>query len=469
MPEALPVRYRRADAYGKRDAAYFHPIEAASPAEIRALQNKGLIRQLAYLKARSPFYQRKFAEAGATFADIRSLDDLHKAPFTVKDELRQSLKAAPPFGAHQAAARDDIIQMQASSGTTGSPSYVALTERDVWAWNEMSARGFFAGGIRPGDLVLHGFSLSKGFVGGVPIVSALQYMGAIDIPVGADGGIDRLLVAARDLRPRAIVGTPNFLLYLAGQARASIGGDARELGVERLIVGGEPGGGIPSLRAQLHNAWGAKVTELMGGTDLGVIYWGECDAQDGMHFQCPDHIIVELIDPESGRPIEIKQDAVGELVYTAIGRQASPVFRFRSGDHVVVTGTSCGCGRTGFKIRCFGRTDDMLIVRGVNVFPSAIQDIVVAMQPRTNGVMRVLADFEGHTTQANLKLFVERGFGQDPGGDGPLARDIEARLRNTLSFKADVAIVPPETFEKPGVKKVTLTLRRWPENVQRRS
>jgi phenylacetate-CoA ligase len=456
------VRYRRHDAFERHDAPYWNPIEAAPPSEWRALQERKLREQMAYLQARSTFYREKFAAAGIGFNDIRTIADLEKVPFTYKDEIRQSLKGEPPFDKHRAADLSDIIQLQASSGTTSSPSYVALTQPDAEMWHELSARGFFAGGIRPGDLVLHAFSMSKGFVGGVPLLQGLQYMGAIDIPIGADGGIDRLLRAAMDLKPRCIVGTPNFVLHLAAQTRDTLGVDARALGVKRLIVGGEPGGGIPSLRTALQDAWGAKCCELLGGTDIGVIYWGECDEQAGMHMQCMDYIIVELLNAATERVIQFQTGATGELVYTAIGRQASPLVRFRSGDHVEVLGTSCACGRTGPKIRCVGRTDDMLIVRGVNVFPSAIQSIVAEMQPRTNGVMRIYADFEGHTTQRNLKVYVERGPATAPEAVAALKQEVETRLRNALAFKADAIVVPPDSFEKPGVQKVALTVRSEP-------
>jgi phenylacetate-CoA ligase len=394
---------------------------------------------------------------------VRTIDDLRRAPFTIKQELRESLRAAPPFGEHLAAPMAEVIQMQASSGTTGSPSYVALTRRDAAMWQESSARSLFACGIRPGDLVLHGFSMSKGFVGGLPIFQALQYMGAIDIPIGADGGIERLLAAAFDLKPDAIVGTPNFLLHLAEAARLQLSRDVREIGVRRLVVGGEPGGGIPALRERIEDAWGAVSCELMGGTDLAVIYWAECDAQDGMHMTAPDFIVVELIDPVSGDATPFVEGATGELVYTAIHREASPVFRFRSGDHVVVTGTTCRCGRTQPKIRCFGRTDDMLIIRGVNLFPSAVQDIVESMRPAVSGQVRLVADFEGHSTQANLKLLVERAA-DEPAGLSleALRQEIEARVRGALAVKADVMLAPHGSIEKPGAAKVKLVLRAMP-------
>ena len=440
----------------------FSPVEMLDAAAVAAIQRTRLQAQYRYLWQHSSFYQRKFRAAGLTPDSVQCVEDLARVPFTLKQELRDSLKAAPPFGEHLAAPLSEVIQMQASSGTTGSPSYVAMTKQDALMWQESSARSLFACGIRPGDLVLHGFSMSKGFVGGLPIFQALQYMGALDIPIGADGGIERLLAAAFDLKPAAIVGTPNFLLHLAEAAQQQLGRDVREIGVRRLVVGGEPGGGIPALRQRIEQAWGAKVCELMGGTDLAVIYWAECDEQDGMHMTAPDYILTELINPDTDSVVPMTTGATGEWVYTAIHRQASPVFRFRSGDHVVVTGTECACGRKQPKIRCFGRTDDMLIVRGVNLFPSAVQDIIEAMAPAVSGQVRVIADFEGHSTQSNIKLLVERAE-HDTASTEALKAEIEKRIRGALSVKPEVLLAPFGSIEKPGAAKVKLVLRGMPD------
>ncbi len=456
------MRFRRQDAAAKVNDRFWHEIEGKPLDEVRRIQEQRLREQMDYLKTNSPFYQEKFAAAGVSFDEIRTIEDLQKLPFTYKTEIRESLAAEPPFGKHRAAPMADIIQMQASSGTTGSPSYVALTESDAEMWHEMTARCFFANGVRPSDMVLHAFSLAKGFVGGIPVMQGLQYMGAIDIPIGADGGAERLLRACADIRPRCIVGAPNYVLHLAEKAPEIVGCEATELGVERVIVGGEPGGGIPAIRARIEAAWGATCTEMLGGTDLGVTYWAECDAQTGMHMVNMDYVLTELLDPESGKIIPWEKGAQGEMVYTALGRRASPLVRFRSGDYVEVTATECSCGRTGPQIRCTGRTDDMLIVRGANVFPSAINSVVAEMVPETNGVMRVVADFQGHTTQGALKVIVERGPGQDPANDASLKKKIEQRLRDALVFKADVRLVAPDTFEKPGAAKVAFVLREYP-------
>ncbi len=457
------MQYRRADAANKKDAACWHPVEVMPLDEIKKLQEEKLVQQMAYLKERSPFYQKKFADAGISFDDIRTVEDLQKLPFTYKTEIRESLHANPPFGLHLAADRKDIVQMQASSGTTGSPSYVALTENDAEMWHEMNARSFFAAGIRPGDMSLHAFAMAKGFVGGLPIAQSMQYMGVIDIPIGADGGADRLLRAAADLRPRVLAGAPNFTMYLAEKAPEIVGVEASSLGVEVVLVGGEPGGGIPAIRQKIEKLWGAKCCEMLGGTDIAVAYWGECQEQSGMHMVGMDYIITELLDPATEKVIPFTDGAEGELVYTAIGREANPLVRFRSGDHVEVLGTRCACGRTGPKVRCIGRTDDMLIIRGANVFPSAIQSVITNMVPETNGVMRVLADFEGHTSQGALKVIVERGRDRPADQDAALKKSIETHLHNSLAFRADVRIVDADTFEKPGAVKVALTLREYPD------
>lgn len=444
-------------------AAPFSPVETRPWPELQAQQLQLLRGQLSYLAQHSPFYRRKLSAAGLPGAAIGSLQELARLPFTTKQELRESLQAAPLLGLHRAADWADVVQVQASSGTTGSPAYVGLTAADREHWAEMTARGLYACGIRRGDTVLHAFSMSKGFVGGIPIWQGIARIGAVDLPIGADGGVDRLLIAARDARPRCIVGTPNFLLYLATVAPDLVGRKATDLGVQRLVVGGEPGGGIPAVRQGLQEHWGALCCEVMGGTDLGCVYWAEAEDQRGMYFVAPDFILAELVEPATGEPVAWQEGATGELVYTSLQRQASPVLRFRSGDHVVVTAMGGPGGRSTPAIRCFGRTDDMLIVRGVNLFPSAVQDVVSAMKPLVGGVVRVLADFEGHTTQDNLKLLVERAPGADLATDARVAAQVEARVRSALAVKAEVRMVRHGFFDAPGAQKVALTLRQPPE------
>ena len=444
------------------DARFFNDIEGAPWPDVLRLKQEKLLTQLAYVGTRSAFYQRKFAEAGADLGRVKHLEDLEALPFTEKRELRASLEAAPPLGHHRAAPMENVAQIQASSGTTGSPAYVGLTRLDQYVWQEMGARCLHAHGVRPGDLVMHGFSVSRGFVGGLPLSQIVLHLGAVEIPIGADAGTDRILRVTRDLQPRALLATPYFAIHLAEQAPRLVGVEARGLGVRVVSVGGEPGGGIASVRQKIESLWEADCRELCGGTDLGVAYWAECERKAGMHETAQEFIYVELIDPDTGAPRSWKEGATGELVYTALDRECSPLVRFRTRDHAVVTGTGpCACGRTGPMIRVFGRTDDMLIVKGINVFPSAIKDVVGSLEPRTTGHLRIVADFPGHTTQRPLRIKVEHGPALAGRGDEieRLRQELSERLRGLLNFAPAVEMVPPDTFEKPGLQKVALIVR----------
>ena len=183
------------------------------------------------------------------------------------------------------------------------------------------------------------------------------------------------------LRPEAAVLTPSYAAYLIEWA-AERGIDLAGSSVERVLVAGEPGGGEPAFRAKLEEGWGARVTEAMGIGDIGVSLWGECEEQDGMHLGARGFVHPELIDPETGAAVELDDGATGELVLTHLRHRAAPLLRFRTRDHVQVRTSPCACGRTGPRVRCIGRTDDMLIVRGVNVFPSAVREVVSAFAPR---------------------------------------------------------------------------------------
>lgn len=440
---------------------FFNDIEGVPWADVRRLQGQKLLAQLRYVAAHSEFYRRKFADAKVDVTRLRGVEDLRDLPFTEKAELRQSLATGPTLGFHRAAPMERVVQIQASSGTTGSPAYVGLTRRDQYVWQETGARCLYANGVRPGDMVMHGFSVSRGFVGGLPMAQIVLHLGAIEIPVGADAGAERIMRVMKDLRPQALIATPYFAIHLAEQAPRLIGVEARTLGVRAVSVGGEPGGGIPAVRQKIEELWAAECRELCGGTDCGVAYWAECEHKQGMHETAQEFIHVELIDPSTGEPQPWTEGSTGELVYTAIDRECSPLVRFRTRDHAVVTGTDCACGRTAPMVRVFGRTDDMLIVKGINVFPSAIQDVVLAFEPRTTGALRIVADFPGHTTQRPLRIKVEHGpaLAGRPEEIARLGDEIAGRLRGLLNFAPAVEMVAPNTFEKPGVQKVALIVR----------
>jgi phenylacetate-CoA ligase len=443
------------------DARFFNDIEGTAWEAVRRVKLEKLKAQLRYVAEHSVFYQRKFAAAGAQPARISRLEDVATLPFTEKGELRESLQQEPRLGLHRAAPLERVAQIQASSGTTGSPAYVGLTRRDQFVWQEMGARCLYANGIRPGDLVMHGFSVSRGFVGGLPMSQIAMHLGATEIPIGADAGTDRILRVMQDLRPEALLATPYFAIHLAEQAPRLVGVEARALGVRAVSVGGEPGGGIPAVREKVEHLWEAECRELCGGTDMGCAYWAECETKAGMHEMAQEFIYVELVDPDRGEVLPWKEGVAGELVYTALERECSPLVRFRTRDHAVVTGLRCTCGRTAPMIRVVGRTDDMLIVKGINVFPSAVRDVVTSFEPRTTGNLRIVADFPGYTTQRPLRIKVEHAAAL--AGEGAaierLRQEIAEKLRGLLNFAPSVEMVPPDTFEKPGIQKIALIVR----------
>jgi len=212
------------------------------------------------------------------------------------------------------------------------------------------------------------------------------------------------------------------------------------------MVGGEPGGGIPHIRQKIENAFEANVQECMGNGDMLGLMWAECEYKNGMHFVGQGACHPEIIDPATGDVLDVKEGLKGELVYTSIDRECQPLIRFRTRDHVVVTQTHCECGRTGYCIKCIGRTDDMLIVSGVNVYPSAIRDVVGTLLPRVTGEILIQLVEPPPSVQPPVKIKVEHG--QDPGDPRSLKNEIEKLLREKLIFSANVELVPPGTLPK---------------------
>lgn len=433
----------------------FDPIEAAPWTEVEAWHERLLQTQFDYVLGNSEFYKRKFA--GQRPASLAALGEL---PFTTKDEIRASLLERPPLGLHVAADLSDIVQIQSSSGTTGMPTFVAATAEDIDTWNSMGARVFYANGFRPRDWVMHAYAMGRGFVGGLVNIEHLQHLGCCVIPLGAESGTERLLRAIQHLRPVAMCATPSMVSHLGMAAREVLGIDAWDLSVRKISVGGEPGAGEPAIRHQMESLWNADVRDMMGGADFGSTYWAECDEKDGMHLCSQGALHVEIIDPDTLEALPIEEGVTGELVYTTLVRRATPLIRYRMGDVVTVSADACSCGRTGYRIKAHGRADDMLIVRGVNVFPAAIKEIVMQFVPRTTGYMKLDIGFAGHSTYDPLDLRVEIA-GQDlaAAAAAGLADDVMAAVRDRLTVKANVTLVPEGSIERPGAQKEKLIER----------
>ncbi|HLH68925.1 MAG TPA: phenylacetate--CoA ligase family protein [Candidatus Dormibacteraeota bacterium] len=416
--------------------------------ELEARQLALLARQLEELELRSSFYRRKLAEAGVRGLRPRTFADLGQLPFTTKEELRESQLQEPPLGAHAAVDLRAVVRIHSSTGTTGQPSWVGLTRRDVAMWTEVTASALTTEGLTPDDVLVHGASLSL-FVGGLPFKDAVEHIGATFVPIGT-GASEKAVMAFRTLGANVLHSTPSYALYLAEYVRERHGLDPRDLGVRKIFVGGEPGGGEPATRALIEESWGARVTEGLGNADMAPVIFAECPARAGMHHTAGDHVLVELIDPVSGEQLSWEPGAVGELVYTATDRECCPLLRFRTRDRVEVLGVGCECGRPGPRIRCVGRTDDMLIVLGVNVFPSAIRDVVASLHPRTTGAVQVLLPGPGPRLEPPLRIQAEHGPGEaDPEG---LRGELERLIRARLTVPVRVELVPPDTLPRSEMK-----------------
>jgi phenylacetate-CoA ligase len=407
-------------------------VEARPWAEQLAVDDASYREQLAYLFERSAYYREKLRSAGVSSAEAAGgLEEIAALPFTEKRELKATATADNPIGSHLCADPSEIVRIYSTSGTTGTPSYIPLTAGDLENWVAGSARSYAASGVAAEQRLVSTYGAGP-FAAGAAL-DAFERIGLTHIPVGT-GNTERLVRAIEQLRPEAAALTPSYAAHVAERF------DMRDSSVERLLVAGEPGGGEPAFRAQLEEGWGARVTEAMGIGDIGISLWGECEEQDGMHLGARGFVHAELIDPETGDPLAVDDGARGELVLTHLRHRAAPLLRFRTRDHVEVRTSPCPCGRTGPRIRCVGRTDDMLIVRGVNVFPSAVREVVGAFAPDVSGHILVKPRAEGVKQEPPLPVSVELARGAAP--DPALAESIRERLRGVLTVQTSVDLVP---------------------------
>ncbi|TCR70626.1 AMP-binding protein [Bosea sp. BK604] len=422
-------------------------IETLPWPEQHAQDDRLYREQVRYLFDKSRFFCEKLKANGfATPESVGGLDDIGALPLTEKDELRQSRNDEHPIGTHLAAPLEEVVRIFSTSGTTGIPSYIPLTAGDLENWVRTSARSYGASGLNKGERIISTYNAGP-FVAGAALDS-FPRLGLCHIPVGT-GNTERLLAAVKLLKPQILACTPSYALHLAeiGEAR---GLDLRNSSIKRIMVAGEPGGGEPAMREKLEEAWNAKVTEAMGIGDISVSLWGECEEQHGMHFSGRGFVHFELIDPETGKQVPVTDGAKGELVYTHLRHRGAPLLRFRSRDHVMVWTGTCRCGRTSPRVRCIGRTDDMLIVRGVNVFPSAIREVVNRFAPAVSGVVSVRPAAKGVKQAPPLKVIVELAEGTDA-SDG-LREKIESDIRATLVVTTAVQLAPAGTLPRSEYK-----------------
>jgi phenylacetate-CoA ligase len=429
-------------------------IETLPWAQQLALDDASYRTQLAYLFERSAFYREKLAAVGCASAEqAGGLDEIAELPLTDKHELRATYTDDQPIGTHLCASPAEIVRIYSTSGTTGTPSYIPLTAGDLDNWVTGSARSYAASGVAAGQRIASTYNAGP-FVAGAALAS-FDRIGLTHIPLGT-GNTARLVKAVELLRPEAVVLTPSYAAHLIDWA-AEHDVDLRSSSVERVLVAGEPGGGEPAFRARLEDGWRAKVTEAMGIGDIGVSLWGECEEQDGMHLGARGFVHAELIDPESGVAVPLEDGARGELVLTHLRHRAAPLLRFRTRDHVEVGTSPCACGRTAPRVRCIGRTDDMLIVRGVNVFPTAIREVVSGFAPDVSGHILVKPQAAGVKQAPPLPVSVELARGSTPSAE--LANAIRERLRDVLVVQARVELVPWGSLQRSEYKSMLVERR----------
>jgi phenylacetate-CoA ligase len=412
-------------------------LERLALDEQRRLQEALLPAQIARARAGSPFYAQRLGDDA-----VETLDDLASLPFVTKGELLEAQAEDPPLGSIAGVRREDIVRLHVTSGTTGTPLLIGFTAGDLERSTIAGARAFRMAGVTPDMTILHCVNYAF-YAGGIADHMSLEATGATVVPVGL-GQSDRLLDLFPSLLPDGIFAITSYADHLAGRARAK-GLDPSGLGLRTIVTGGEPGGDIPELRARIEETWAARVADTYGLGEVWPTLGAQCEVRDGFHLTTADLLVAELVDPETDRVLAWEPGATGELVYTHLHREASPLVRFRSRDRAEVLALDCACGRRTPRFRLLGRVDDMIVVRGVNVFPSAIERLLGEAIPGMRGFAIVL---------------------DEPVPPPPLAVVVEAEavpdgtasmIRERLQVQVEITTLPPGTMASSEQK----TKRIW--------
>lgn len=426
-------------------------LETQSRADWDALKLDLLQKHLQHAYANSPYYRASFDAAGVHPDQVKSLDDIRRFPFIDKKVLRDRQTAVPPFGDLVAVPERDIVYISASSGSTGVPTASPFTALDFDDWMDYESRQFWSSGLRPDDRYCHSLNFSL-FVGG-PCVLGAQKLGALSIHAGTVPS-ERLLTIIRQFQATAIWTTPSYAWYL-GETAIKEGIDPKkDLNIKRIFVAGEPGGSIPETRQRIEALWGASVYDYYGLSDIFGSCAGMCEEKHGLHW-AEDHILVEVLDPETGQPVP--EGGRGELVLTTLKKSARPMIRFRTGDIVSFTSDPCACGRTSIRmLGTHGRLDDMLIIKGVNIFPSDIEAIA-RRDHALSGEYKLIVERENHLD--HLTVEIERAAA-DAGQDAELAARFAGHLKSVTGVAARIVILPPDTLPRATHKAKRVEDRR---------
>ena len=429
-------------------AKYYQPeIETASREQIKAWQDERLVKQVQHVWDNVPYYRKKMEEKGLTPADIQGVADLHKLPFLTKDDLRE----AYPYGL-LAKPLSECVRIHSTSGTTGKRVVAFYTQHDVDLWEDCCARAIMAVGGDKDDVchVAYGYGL---FTGGAGLHGGSHKVGCMTLPMSS-GSTDRQLQFMTDLGSTILCCTPSYAAYLAESIHER--GLKDQIKLKAGIFGAEAWS--QKMREDIQNGLGIKAYDIYGLTEIsgpGVAY--ECEAQTGMHIN-EDHFIAEIINPDTGEVLPM--GSKGELVFTCITKEAFPLLRYRTRDICVLNAEPCPCGRTHIKMsKPMGRSDDMLIVKGVNVFPSQIEAVLLEQGYPAN--YQIIVDRVNHSD--TLEVMVEmapENFSDSLAKITSMEKSLVDALKAMLGIYAKVRLVAPKTIARSEGKAVRIIDKR---------
>ena len=428
---------------------YYQPeIETMPREQLKALQSERLVKQVKHVWDNVPYYRKKMEEKGVTPDDIKGIEDLHKLPFITKADLRD----AYPYGLMGKPLKD-CVRIQSTSGTTGKRVVAFYTQHDIDLWEDCCARALTAVGATDEDVcqVSYGYGL---FTGGPGLNGGSHKVGCLTIPTSS-GNTERQIMFIKDLSATILCCTPSYAAYLA-ESMKEMGMGPDDIPLKAGIFGAEAWS--EEMRRDIEKALGIKAYDIYGLTELsgpGVSF--ECSAQAGMHIN-EDHFIAEIIDPETGEVLP--EGSKGELVFTSITKEAFPLLRYRTRDICTLDRTPCPCGRTHVKMsKPMGRSDDMLIIRGVNVFPSQIETVLLEQGYQAN--YQIIVDRVNNTDTLEVQVeMTPENFSDNLGKITGMEKNLVAALKSMLGLSAKVRLVAPKTITRSEGKAVRVIDKR---------
>jgi phenylacetate-CoA ligase len=422
--------------------------------EMKEIQWKKLKKQINYLYHVAPLWKSRLDKAGVTPEKIKTWEDFQKrVPVFTKEQYRDYAEECDGdmdrileglLGENS----KKLVLIAATSGTTGEPTPYAFTESDRYHWGEYCKRAAWRCGVYPGDKILHGFGLSM-FVAGVPVIMSFIEYGACVIPVGAEAGTDQIIKYLNLFKPKAMACTPSLTEYMIQKAPEITGRPVDALNLKVIISGGEPGAGIPEVRKKIEEAFRAKLYDLGGG---GV----SCDypVYQGMHYVWDDLTLFELVDPATYEHVPLEDGAKGLIAHSQLeGLSYFAGLRQSSNDIMEVFTSPCPCGNTGFRFKIIGRADDMLKVKGVMIYPPALEGVINGFVPKVTGEFRIVLDEPPPRVVPPLKLKVEYGLGIKEEQLEVLAEEIVEEMHRRVKIRPKIIWIPPNSLERFLKKK----------------